>query len=708
MAHSNQRLIGIVSLLLTLVALPSLAFTPEQVRSYPFPSSLAAAQSGQRIAWVFNEAGKRNVYVAEGPVFDARRLTNYSVDDGQEISSLSLSPDGQWVLFVRGGEHSSNWDDEEPVNPLSTPFPEPVHVVSVPFGGGDAIDLGEGARPVVHPNSRLVTYEKDDQLWQRAIDGAGEAVALTQLRGRNHSPVWSPDGDYLAFVSSRSGLAHIGIYRSAEQPIVWADPDFDRDSSPRWSPDGKQLVFVRRPGDGGESDAMLEDQHQPWELRLFDLARARSERIWKAPGTLAGSYPRSQGRANLHWAGEHIVFLSYEDGWPHLYSLKPGDAQARLLTDGPFMVEHVSATADGRYLLASANTGPDALDRDRRHILEIDVQQATQRVITPGDGLEWTPQRTADGEFTLFISATAQRPPLPAVMQRGATDWKLLAQSQLPDDFPTDSLVTPRQVVFESADGLTIHASLFTDDESATPRPAVIYIHGGPPRQMLLGWHYSSYYSNAYAVNQYLASQGFAVLAVNYRLGIGYGFEFQNPPDSGWRGAAEYRDIVAAGEWLARQSSVDAERIGVYGGSYGGFLTAMALGRDSRLFAAGVDIHGVHDRTLGRYQSRFEFDRFERPPDADLAPRVAWESSPASTVDRWTSPVLIIHGDDDRNVDIEQSTDLVQRLRKHGVPNETLLIVGDSHHWMRHANQLRVNAATIGFLLRNLGDSRAP
>ncbi|MEM9257901.1 MAG: prolyl oligopeptidase family serine peptidase [Pseudomonadota bacterium] len=695
-----QRLIGLITLLSCLLSPAVFSFTPEQVRNYAFPFSLTVAETGQRIAWVVNEEGRRNVFVAEGPEFEPRQLTQYDVDDGQEITSLSLSADGNWVVFLRGGEHSSNWDGEATINPLSLPFPASVHMVSVPFAGGATTDLGEGMQPVVHPNSRLVTYEKDGQLWQQAIDGSSEPAALTKLRGRNHSPTWSPDGTHLAFISDRGDLAYIGIYKGPDASIVWADPDFDRDSYPHWSPDSKQIVYVRRPGVGGKPDPLLEDQHRPWELRVFDLASRQSERIWKAPTTLAGSYPRSQGGVNLHWTGDYIVFLSYEDGWPHLYRLKPGDPEAQLLTDGPFMVEHISASADGRYMLASANTGPDPLDKDRRHILEIDIQQATQRVLTPGEDLEWTPVRTADGEFTVFLSATVQRPPQPAGLKRGAADWKLLAQS--PEGFPADRLVTPKQVVFKAADGLAIHGSLFTLGKTDKPRPAVIYIHGGPSRQMLLGWHYSSYYSNAYAMNQYLASQGFAVLAVNYRLGIGYGYDFQNPSESSWRGASEYLDIVAAGEWLAQQPDIDPTRIGVYGGSYGGYLTAMALGRDSRLFAAGVDIHGVHDRTLGRYQSRFEIDRFERSPDAERAPRVAWDSSPASDVTRWTSPVLIIHGDDDRNVDIEQSTDLVQRLRQQGVLLETMLIVDDSHHWMRHENQIRVNAATADFLIRRL------
>ncbi|MEQ9567900.1 MAG: prolyl oligopeptidase family serine peptidase, partial [Pseudomonadales bacterium] len=190
---------------------------------------------------------------------------------------------------------------------------------------------------------------------------------------------------------------------------------------------------------------------------------------------------------------------------------------------------------------------------------------------------------------------------------------------------------------------------------------------------------------------------GFIVITVNYRLGIGYGYEFHRPEKAGSAGASEYIDIKAAGEWLAKRPNVDPTRIGIYGGSYGGFLTAMALGRDSKLFAAGVDIHGVHDRTIRRTRNMIAPDKYEKAPDAEEALKVAWESSPVSTVDSWTSPVLIIHGDDDRNVRVSESTDLVQRLREKGVPMETMMIVDDTHHWMKWSNAIKVGNATASF-----------
>jgi dipeptidyl aminopeptidase/acylaminoacyl peptidase len=147
---------------------------------------------------------------------------------------------------------------------------------------------------------------------------------------------------------------------------------------------------------------------------------------------------------------------------------------------------------------------------------------------------------------------------------------------------------------------------------------------------------------------------------------------------------------------------VDDTRIGVYGGSYGGFLTAMALARNSDLFAAGVDIHGVHDWTTERARGLMNRDRYEEAPDIARALQVAFESSPVASMATWRSPVLVIHADDDRNVRFAQSTDLVRRLAARGIPHETMLIVDDTHHWMRHANAIAVDSATAAFLEKHL------
>lgn len=708
---SGSNLDGVMKHLLTFllastIALPAAAqrsgFTFADVRSYPFPNELTASSQGSRIAWAFNEEGQRNIYVAEGPSFTARRMTSYLHDDGQELTSVSVSADGRWVVYVRGGDHGSNWDDAEPVNPTFLPTPPPVQIWAIPFAGGEPVLLADGDLPTVSPRSDRVAFIRDGQIWSVPIDGSDSPTKLFHARGSQEDVRWSPDGSRLAFVSDRGDRAFIGVYTDADTPIRWMNPTFSRDDSPRWAPEGDRIAFIRVSGRGGAPDSILTRQPNPWAIWTADVSTGEAHAIWESPDTMRGSLPTTHGRTNLHWtAQDRIVFLSYQDGWPHLYSVPETGGAAMLLTPGDYMAEHISMSPDGRWMVFAGNAGDDPLDIDRRHVVRVPVDRPAPEVMTTGAQLGWSPVVTGNGSTIAFIGATHAQPPMPSVMRLEGGEMRVLAGDRIPATFPASQLVEPRQVTFQSPDGLTIHAQLFVPDGGPGQKPAVIYVHGGPPRQMLLGWHYSDYYANAYASNQYLASRGFVVLAVNYRLGIGYGYEFHQPPAAGTSGASEYIDIKAAGEWLARQPSVDPNRIGIYGGSYGGYLTAMALGRDSDLFAAGVDIHGVHDRT-GRAGNWRNPNGYERAPDAERAIDVAWESSPIADISTWTSPVLIIHGDDDRNVQFSQSTDLVRRLKAKGVQMETLVIVDDTHHFMRHANWLKVANATADFLERRL------
>ena len=686
-------------------------FTMEQVKSYPFPNGLTAAGTGgvggSRIAWALNEQGKRNVWVAEGPDFRPRKLTSYDIDDGQEITSLQISKDGNWVVYIRGGDFSSNWEDAVPVNVLNTPAPPKVQIHSVPFAGGEPKAIAEGDGPMISPRSDRVAFVRDRAIWFAPLDGSSPARRAISTRGSAGSPQWSPDGSRLAFVAGRGDHSFIGIYFNDSMPMRWVAPTTSRDGTPRWSPDGTRIVFMRRPGSGGAPDSVLSNRHNPWTLWTADARTGEARLLWESPKSLRGSVPSTHGGVNLHWgAGDRIVFMSYMDGWPHLYSIPAAGGTPLLLTPGNYMAEYVTMSPDGRHLAFAGNAGTDANDIDRRHVVRVPVDRAAPDVLTPGAGLEWTPVFTGDGSTIAYISATAQRPPVVAVMNSSSRQSRLIAADRIPGDFPTARLVTPRKVVFNAPDGTPVHAQLF-DNGASGRRPAIIYVHGGPPRQMLLGWHYSDYYSNAYAMNQFLASRGFLVMSVNYRLGIGYGREFHHPPNGGARGAGEYQDVKAAAEWLRRQPNVDPGRIGIYGGSYGGYLTALALARDSDLFAAGVDIHGVHDFTVGRASNLTSRDRFETPPDAERALEVAWESSPVSSLPRWKSPVLLIHGDDDRNVRFAQTTDLARRLADAGVPYEEIVIPDDTHHFMLHANQVRVNSAVESYFARKLGSKTA-
>ena len=277
----------------------------------------------------------------------------------------------------------------------------------------------------------------------------------------------------------------------------------------------------------------------------------------------------------------------------------------------------------------------------------------------------------------------------------------MLASASLPADFPSKQLIIPKQVVFKSEDGFDIHGQLFVPNEKSGSGPALIFMHGGPVRQMLLGFHYMYYYHNAYAMNQYLASLGYVVLSVNYRLGIMYGRAFREPANASWRGASEYKDIVAAAKFLRTLPAVDAAKIGLWGGSYGGYLTALGLARNSDLFAAGSDMHGVHDWSefLPHWENR------PGAPDAAEAAKLAFESSPDASVSHWKSPVLLIHGDDDRNVPFSQTADLAQRLRENHVEFEELIFPDEIHDFLLWRNWIRAYGATADFFDRKLKGS---
>nr|MBA2744648.1 PD40 domain-containing protein [Flavisolibacter sp.] len=271
------------------------SFTTQSIKSYPFPTELTSSAQGSKIAWAFNEEGKRNVFVAEGPGYTPRKLTNYNNDDGQEITSLSISADGKWVVYVRGGDHGSNWGDDEPVNVSFSPTPPKVQIWTVPFTGGEPKAIAEGDDPVISPKSDSVVFIKGGKVWIAPVSASSAAKNLFTSRGTTASLAWSPDGSNLAFVSNRGDHNIIGVFAINTATINWIAPAFKKDNNPKWSPDGKQLVFIRNAGGGGAPDSLLKRRHQPWSILTADIASGKATELWKAPQTLEGSVPSSHG-----------------------------------------------------------------------------------------------------------------------------------------------------------------------------------------------------------------------------------------------------------------------------------------------------------------------------------------------------------------------------------------------------------------------------
>jgi dipeptidyl aminopeptidase/acylaminoacyl peptidase len=276
-----------------------------------------------------------------------------------------------------------------------------------------------------------------------------------------------------------------------------------------------------------------------------------------------------------------------------------------------------------------------------------------------------------------------------------------LAPQTIPAAYPAAKLIVPRAVLFRAADGMEIHGQLFLPQDGKAKHAAVVFFHGGSRRQMLLGFNPMGYYSNAYAMNQYLASRGYVVLSVNYRSGVGYGLDFRQALHYGAAGASEYNDVIGAARYLQGRGDVDAKRIGAWGGSYGGYLTALALARGSDMYAAGVDLHGVHDWSL-------ELDLWKPTSDFTVdeaaVSRLAWQSSPMASLDTWRSPVLLMQGDDDRNVLFAQTVRLAHELRARGVPVEEHVFPDEVHAFLLYRDWMTAYTLAADFLDRKLKD----
>jgi len=654
-------------------------FTIDQVLGFSFPTELTAAPVGGKVAWVSNTRGIRNIMVAEPPRYEARKVTAYAADDGQELQQLRWTPDAHSIVYVRGGSANPDLDPKG--------VSEDLWVVTLDPSAPRKI--GEGRDPAVSPRGDRIAFARGGQIVVGQFADLAAKATVIKARGSCSRPTWSPDGSRLAFTSTRGDHSLIGLYDLGTDSLRYLDPSTDYDSEPAWSPDGRNIAFIRIPSSGLRPVRQAERAGQPWSIHVASAETGAGREVWRAHEG-PGSVFRNVNAANqILWAaGDRLVFPWEGDGWTHLYSVGVTSGLTTLLTPGAFEVEDVAPASGGREVVFSSNQG----DIDRRHLWRVAVAvsggQGAPVALTTGQGIESKPVATSDGKVA-FLRSDAQHPMHPAI--NIGPESRDLDPAAIPPDFPAKHMVTPQQVIFPS-DGLQIHGQLLLPPGRAAGRsPAVVFFHGGPRRQMLLGWHSMYYYSNAYALNQYLANAGYVVLSVNFRSGIGYGLDFREALHYGASGGAEFSDVQAAAQYLRSRADVDPARIGAWGGSYGGYLVAMALARASDIFKAGVDFHGVHN---------WATELGIPPTEPDY--KVAFESSPMADLKNWRSPVLLIQGDDDPDVQFNQTVRLAGALRKQKVEVEELVFPDEVHDFLLYRSWRDAYEAAVGFLRRKL------
>lgn len=666
--------------------------TIEQILSAPFPTELTAAPAKGRVAWIFNARGARNLWVAEPAAdgsYKSRQLTTYADDDGQDLGQITWSADAQTIVYTRGGD--LEFTNGTYPNPQNNPQGVEQDIWAISVSGGAPKKLAEGYSAAISPKGTTVAYLFKAQVWSTNLDGSDKPQQLIHANGNSSELRWSSDGSKLAFVSRRGDHSFVGVYDVAAKTVTYLDPGVDRDGEPAWSPDSHRVAFLRLAVAKDTLPFSPRREGAGWSIRIADASTGKGQEIWRADSGGGSAFHEMVAENQLIWAaGDRIVFPWEKGGWIHLYSVLTSGGPAKLLTPGNFEVEYVSAGEGGQQIVYSSNQD----DIDRRHVWKVSPTSDHPEAVTSGTGIETAPVLASDNKTVLVLRSDAHTTMRPALVA-GKSELRDLAPESVPSDFPASALVTPQQVIFSGTDGMQIHAQLFLPHNAndGSRHPALVFFHGGSRRQMLLGWHYMMYYSNAYGMNQYLASRGYIVLAVNYRSGIGYGLNFREALNYGADGASEFNDVEGAGLYLRSRSDVDPARIGLWGGSYGGYLTALGLARASDLFAAGVDMHGVHDwnTEIPTFAAGYRADQ-----RAEFA-RKAWESSPLSSIDTWRSPVLLIQGDDDRNVPFAETVDLAEALRKHGVPFDLLVFPDEIHDFLLHRTWLAAYHASSDF-----------
>lgn len=655
---------------------PRGSITIDRISEIKFPSNAAWSPDGKMVAFLWDAAGKQDLF-AVTPGQKAIALTGFPVDPDMltaDIGSFAWVSANE-ILFAKDGQL---WT----VSPTS---PKPTR-----FAG-----LTDAANFTLSPDRKEMAFTRRGQIWIGSLAAKTQRQVTTLAEGLNASvPVFSRDGKWLAFTATRPGSSEpfplpfngdrirsfgtnqgtserrLGVVSIYGGDVAWI-PTLGNATGTQWTADGS-LVFqegspngktreIKSVAVGGVPRTLWRDHDERWYSPT-----GRDSKLLVSPD------------------GKSIAFVSDRTGWIHVYVIPASaasESQAKQLTSGNYGAGLGSWSADSRRIAYHHSVAGNQMEK---FIDVVDVATGQSERVVTAHGVNLDPLFSPDSADLVFQRTDVENS-LDFYVAPVRAEARLVRLSDsMPAGLNKADLTPPAAVQFPSRlDKKPVPATLMVPKnlDRSRKNPALVWIHGSGSDQNFLGWHPGSY-RMYYSLCQYLAQQGYVILTPDYRGSSGYSRDWATGVHMSV-GVGDTADVASGADYLKTLSYVDPDRIGVFGLSYGGFLTLQALTVDPKLWRAGVDVAGVVD--WATYGAGYTTPRLGTPVEN---PEIYNISAPIFHMDKLQRPLLVLHGTNDRNVAFHDSLrviDVLLKLRK----NFEMGIYPGEIHFFRRAHILR-------------------
>ena len=668
-------------------AQPSTAhrLTIEQLIDIKHPSNPVWSPDGKHVAFLWERAGVSNLYVSAADGGGQPTAVTSFPEGG--VREVFWSKDGDSIYFARGGDL---WQ-------VAAGGGVPHAVWSTPSPEGDFALSPDGARLAFVRSASAAESPHGGDLIVRSLS-AGSESTIAHDDESIYGPTWSPDGTHIAYIAGSRIIRHDESPSYSGDKLIFAVSEYLYGQLYIVSAAGGEPVSIGTRGEYNGlvwSDAahlVYDRQSDDYKTRSIYMAGINGgvpqsihddveEQFWSLPDWEADAKPKPSPD------GKWVAFLTDLDGWDQLYVVPSSGGKAVQITKGHFETWRPSWSHDGTRLAFDCNE-PDHPGDRRLGIATIgtDPEHATVTYITSGRGTNIAAQWSPDDKHLLYQHTDTRNSADLFVIPADAGAKPARLSDSMPTSMDRSQFVEPEFVHYPGPDGRSVPGWLFVPKhlDRSKKHPAILWVHGDGINQNYDGWHVQRNYAVYYSFHQYLLQEGYVVFAPDYRGSIGYGRDWRNGVyvDVGGNDA---KDAWMGANYLKTLPYVDSSRIGIWGLSYGGFFTLIAMTDQPTLFRAGVDVAGVVDYRM-YYSDPYHGDwTAERIGTPEQNPKVYDNASPISHIDRLARPLLVLHGTSDVNVPFLESVWLMDEAlkKKKGDLVQFMIYPGEFHYFTR-------------------------